>query len=102
MSSPAAKNATPAGRIASFEPRVAEAFGKVVRSLREQRGVAQDAFALVAKVDRSYFGKLERGERQPSLALLLRIATALEVPGALLVELSEAAMKADRGDGSSK
>jgi transcriptional regulator with XRE-family HTH domain len=41
---------------------VAKAFGAVVRAEREQRGIAQDAFALLAHVDRSYYGKLERGE----------------------------------------
>lgn len=81
---PVAKRAT------SFEPRVARAFGEVVRALREERGVAQDKFALMADVDRSYYGKLERGERQPSLALLLRIAGALGIAGGELVSLVDA------------
>jgi transcriptional regulator with XRE-family HTH domain len=77
-------------RATSFEPSVACAFGEVSRSLRVERGVAQDTFALAAGVDRSYYGKLERGERQPSLGLLLRIAAALEISGAELVGLVEA------------
>jgi transcriptional regulator with XRE-family HTH domain len=84
---PAAKRAT------SFEPRVARAFGEVVRALREERGVAQDKLALIANVDRSYYGKLERGERQPSLALLMRIAGALEVAAGDLVALVEVQME---------
>ena len=60
-----------------------------MRSLREGQGLAQDQFALQANVDRSYYGKLERGERQPSLGLLLRIAKSLGVPGASLVSLTE-------------
>lgn len=72
-------------RATSFEPNVAKAFGAAVRSLRVQTGLAQDEFALIANVDRSYYGKLERGERQPSLALLLRIASALGLSGAALV-----------------
>lgn len=84
---PAAKRAT------SFEPRVARAFGEVVRALREERGVAQDKLALIANVDRSYYGKLERGERQPSLALLMRIAGALEVAAGELVALVEVQME---------
>ena len=76
-------------RATSFEPKVAKAFGRVIRTHRELGGVAQDAFALMANVDRSYYGKLERGERQPSLALLLRIAAALDVPGATLVAQTE-------------
>lgn len=76
----------------SFEPEIARAFGTVVRQTRVNLGVAQDQMALMAGVDRSYFGKLERGERQPSLSILLRIAGALGVSGAELVELAEAAI----------
>ncbi len=79
----------PARRATSFEPDAAKAFGEVVRSLREEQGVAQDQFALLANVDRSYYGKLERGERQPSLGLLLRIAKGLGVAGASIVEKTE-------------
>lgn len=43
----------------------------------------------MAGVDRSYYGKLERGERQPTLGLLLRIATGLGVTGARLMEKTE-------------
>jgi XRE family transcriptional regulator, regulator of sulfur utilization len=85
---PVSTSASPK-RATSFEPSVARAFGEVSRSLRVERGVAQDTFALAAGVDRSYYGKLERGERQPSLGLLLRIAAALEITGAELVALVE-------------
>lgn len=64
-----------------------------MRSLREGQGLAQDQFALQANVDRSYYGKLERGERQPSLGLLLRIAKSLGVPGASLVEQTETRLR---------
>jgi transcriptional regulator with XRE-family HTH domain len=70
----------------------------VIRALREDRGLAQDEFALKASIDRSYYGKLERGERQPSLGLLLRVARALGVSGAVLVEQTEATLT--RSDGS--
>jgi len=69
----------------------------VIRELREDRGLAQDEFALKAAIDRSYYGKLERGERQPSLGLLLRVARALGVTGALLVEQTEAALTRSGG-----
>jgi len=64
-------------RATSFEPLTAAAFGAVIREERVAQGIAQDQFALQANVDRSYYGKLERGERQPSLALILRIAGGL-------------------------
>ena len=52
----------------------------MIRAERLKQGIAQDQFALLANVDRSYYGKLERGERQPSLALMLRIAGGLGLP----------------------
>jgi len=76
-------------RAASFEPAIAVAFGTAARHLRVGLGIAQDQMALQAGVDRSYLGKLERGERQPSLGILLRIAGALGVSGAELVHRAE-------------
>jgi XRE family transcriptional regulator, regulator of sulfur utilization len=73
----------------SFDPVVASACGFVMRELRLQRGIAQDAFALLAGVDRSYYGKLERGERQPSLTVLLKCASAFDQPAASLVAAIE-------------
>jgi len=76
-------------RATSFEPAVAIAVGMAIRSTREDKGHAQDGLALLAGVDRSYYGKLERGERQPSVGLLLRIAYALEVSGSDLLKRAE-------------
>lgn len=87
-----AKTPVHASRSTSFEPDVASAFGSSIRMLREQQGIAQDAFALSAGVDRSYYGKLERGERQPSLGLLLRISGALGMTGAEVVGHAEKAL----------
>lgn len=74
-----------AKRATSFEPQVAAAFGSVVRAERLKREIAQDEFALLANIDRSYFGKLERGVRQPSLALILRVAGGLGVSASALM-----------------
>ena len=101
---PVPANRAPAPRLSpspargtSFEPEIARAFGTVTRQTRVDLGVAQDQMALIAGVDRSYFGKLERGERQPSLSILLRIAAALGVSGAELVKRTEAAMTKPKG-----
>ena len=79
---------------------MAAAFGHAVRAERMKQGIAQDAFALLANVDRSYFGKLERGERQPSLSLILRIAQGLGVSASDLIEHVERALtRARRASG---
>ena len=68
------KSRSPTRRGTSFEPITASAFGEVIRAERVRQAIAQDQYALFANVDRSYYGKLERGKGQPSLALILRIA----------------------------
>lgn len=83
-------------RAKSFDPLAAQAFGSAVRASRHELGLAQDEFAVLANVDRSYFGKLERGERQPSLGLMLRIAAALGLPCSELVKRVEAELAGRR------
>ena len=56
------------------DPVVAQAFGVAVRAMRTSQGVAQEALAHRAKVERSHMGKIERGEHMPTLALVLKIA----------------------------
>jgi XRE family transcriptional regulator, regulator of sulfur utilization len=98
---PSAKKISPKStdivRATSFDPEVARAFGVVVRAERLKLGMAQDQFALQANIDRSYFGKLERGQRQPSLVIMLRVAHGLGCSGAQLMARVEQAMLA-RGD----
>lgn len=77
----------------SFEPEIAIAFGAVIRAERIKQGIAQDQFALRAEIDRSYYGKLERGERQPSLALIMRIARGLGVTASDLIAQTELVLK---------
>ena len=96
ISFPATRRYARAGRANSFEPAIAKAFGGVIRAERESRKIAQDAFALMAGIDRSYYGKLERGERQPSLGLLLRIATGLDVSAATLIRRTESVLASVR------
>jgi XRE family transcriptional regulator, regulator of sulfur utilization len=68
-------------------PDLAKAFGEVVRELRLKGNTAQEALALAAEMDRSYMGRVERGEKQPSLDLVFRIAVALEISPERLVQL---------------
>ncbi len=56
--------------------------------MRAAAGVAQEALALDAGMDRSYLGKVERGERQPSLDMVFRLAAVLDVTPGELVDLT--------------
>lgn len=61
-------------------------FGEKVRELRETKGLSQEELASRAQLHRTYVGGIERGERNPTLLILLRLASALEVPPSRLVE----------------
>lgn len=61
-----------------------EDFGKRLRELRKAQGYSQEGFALTVELDRTYIGGIERGERNPGLKTILRIAEALGVPAAEL------------------
>lgn len=52
--------------------------GKRIRSQRKLIGVTQEALALVANVDRSYYGAVERGERNATFNVLCRLCIALQ------------------------
>jgi transcriptional regulator with XRE-family HTH domain len=56
-----------------------QVFGRRVRELRKERGLSQVELAAKVGIDRSYMGFLERGERNPSLEVIAKIAEALSV-----------------------
>jgi transcriptional regulator with XRE-family HTH domain len=55
-------------------------------SVREQKRYSQEGFARHAGLDRSYFGAIERGEFNISVATLAKIAAALGTTVAALCE----------------
>jgi transcriptional regulator with XRE-family HTH domain len=63
-------------------------FGKRLREFRLINDMTQETLAAKADVDRSYIGFLERGESNPSLTLILKLAKILSVkPDELLKEI---------------
>lgn len=51
--------------------------GKRVRARRKLLGLAQEELALRANMDRSYVGRVERGEQNISFTLLCRLSASL-------------------------
>jgi transcriptional regulator with XRE-family HTH domain len=70
-------------------PSRAEAFGAAIRQLRAERGLSQEAAALASDVDRSYYGKLERGSKVPTLTTVWKIADAFEMQPSELLSRAE-------------
>jgi transcriptional regulator with XRE-family HTH domain len=53
--------------------------GRNVKSIREERGWSQEALAFESGIHRTYISGVERGVRNPTIVVLERIATALDV-----------------------
>jgi transcriptional regulator with XRE-family HTH domain len=51
-----------------------------IRHLREARGLTQERMASLAGIPRATWGHLETGSANPTLAVLDRVATSLQVP----------------------
>lgn len=54
-------------------------FGQLVRKYRKERNMSQEQLALLCNMDRSYLGRIERGEVNPTLEKIYDIAKKLEI-----------------------
>ena len=71
------------------------AFGLAVRRFRGKSDLSQEGLADRTGIHRTYIGGIERGERNPTLLMIHRLAKALDIkPAQLFDELSDA-----QGDG---
>jgi transcriptional regulator with XRE-family HTH domain len=58
---------------------LAKIFGANVRKLRRERGLSQEALADAVGLAVTYVGQIERGLRNPTLAVVERLAVAFAV-----------------------
>lgn len=93
MQKRAIQRGRPAGAT-TFDAELAQAFGAAVRALRTERGIAQETLAHLAGVERSHMGKVERGEHMPTLAIVFKIAGALDCSTAVLMAEAESRLAA--------
>lgn len=63
-----------------------QAFGARVRERRHELGLSQESLGDVSGLHWTFIGQVERGRRNISLHNLLRLASALQVDPARLVE----------------
>lgn len=66
-------------------PDIREVLALNLKFLRAERGLSQDALALLAGLDRTFVAHVERLKRNISLDNLEKLAIALEVPTAVLL-----------------
>lgn len=72
-------------------PEHRRAFGEHLRELRTAKGWAsQEAFAHHIQLDRTYISGLERGVRNPTLDVIVKLAAGLDLkPAELLATLGK-------------
>lgn len=69
---------------------VLQIIGATIRRHREQTGLSQEAFAQAAELDRSFYGRVERGTQNIALTTLCIVASTLKVhPRELFDDLNE-------------
>ena len=61
------------------------AFGVWVRELRDRRGLTQATVAQQAAISVTYLSEMESGHHNPTLAVIVRLARALDVKPSQLV-----------------
>ena len=52
-------------------------FGDFIKNARLSKSMTQHEVATIAKVEQAYLSKVERGAREPSLSIALRLCDAL-------------------------
>jgi transcriptional regulator with XRE-family HTH domain len=70
--------------------------GQAILEIRKEKGLKQEAVALIVNTDSGYLSRIESGSRKPSLPMLEKIATAMGVTVTLIVAKAEGISLADR------
>jgi len=71
-----------------MDPRdLRQAFAANLRRLRHAKGISQEDLAYTADVNRTYLSKLEKGVSYPGLEIIAKLANALGIEPAELLEL---------------
>ena len=59
--------------------KIQEKFGQKVKKLREERKISIEYLSNIANIDRTYISEIEKGKRNISIAIIEKLANALEV-----------------------
>ena len=65
---------------------ILSALASEIKSRRNRLGISQDELAFRADLSRTFVGKMELGQSQPSLNAVFHLATAMETEPADLVK----------------
>ena len=59
---------------------ISSKIGNIIRKKRVEKDITQEMLALQCNIDRSYMGRIERGEVNVTLEKIYELAKALDVP----------------------
>ncbi len=62
--------------------------GQRIRKYRSERHLSQEELALTSELSPAYLGRVERGEKCPTIETLYKIAAGLKVPLSELLDIS--------------
>ena len=68
-------------------------FGDVIRELRQERGISQEALSLSCGRHRTYISLIERGRYSPTIKTLWLLAAGLEVSPSEIIQRVERQLK---------
>ncbi len=74
-------------------PAVRLAFGRAIRELRKNSGIAQERLAFESEVDRGYMSGLERGLHSPTLDTIMKLLWRMEISFADFATVFERELK---------
>lgn len=64
----------------SDKKQIMKWFGQNLRRVRKEKGYSQEGLAETAKIDQSFYGAVERGEKSITVQKLAQITYALGIP----------------------
>jgi transcriptional regulator with XRE-family HTH domain len=65
------------------------ALGTAIRRIRLEQDISQEELAHRSEIDRAYMSSIERGQQNPGIVSILRIAKALELTAAELMAAAD-------------
>ncbi|MEK3881748.1 helix-turn-helix transcriptional regulator [Paenibacillus sp. PL2-23] len=68
---------------------IVQRVGENIRILRKAKGLSQEQLALRSDINASYMGQIERGDKNPTIDVLGKVAAALNTPLEELVNLRD-------------
>jgi len=70
-------------------PNANVTLGKIISDLRKSAGISQEELADRASIHRTYVSQLERGLKSPTIAILVKLAKALDTTPSKIMRMLE-------------